>query len=159
MAVYLALFAVMWKYAPDDAEGEEGEQDEADDCCSLLGGGTGGAVGGAVGGDRNVNLSMDMTRQPGHSTTERGTDGGELGLGQGQGGVHVYHDHQHGYASRNPSVDTRVTVGGALGYGVGTAPSGYDINSRNSSFASVRSDRSNARKNSIAEVGLRTALG
>lgn len=132
MVVYLALFAVMWKYAPDDAEKEEGE--EADDCCSLLGGGNGGAVGG-------VN-SVDFPRS---SNTERGTEDPERGTGiMFPGGV------------RSVSHDTRPTVGGALGFG--GAPAGYDINSRNSSFASVRSDRS-ARKNSIAEVGLRIALG
>ena len=148
MAVYLALFAVMWRYAPADDDEEEGEQDEGDDCCSLLGGGTGGAVGGTVGGASSTNNSMDMTR-PTQSTTERGTDGAELG----QGGIHVHP------SLRNPSVDSRPTVGGALGFTMGGAPGGYDINSRNSSFASVRSDRSHTRKNSIAEVGLRTAFG
>lgn len=151
MAVYLALFSVMWKYAPADDDDDEGEQDDGDDCCSLLGGGTGGAVGGAgQGGTSSANHSMDHTR-PGHSTTERGTDGGELGLGG-------FHSHPNNL--RNPSVDSRPTVGGSLGFGMGSgsAPAGYDINSRNSSFASVRSDRS-ARKNSIAEVGLRTAFG
>jgi len=152
MAVYLALFAVMWRYAPADDEEEEGEQDEGDDCCSLLGGGTGGAVGGTMGGASSASNSMDMTRPTQHSTTERGTDSSaELGLG----GIHA---HVHP-SLRNPSVDSRPTVGGALGFAMGGAPGGYDINSRNSSFASVRSDRSNARKNSIAEVGLRTAFG
>ncbi len=149
MAVYLALFAIMWRYAPADNDEEEGDQDEGDDCCSLLGGGTGGAVGGTVGEASSANNSMDMTRPTQQSTTERGTDGAELGLG----GIHVQP------SLRNPSVDNRPTVGGALGFTMGGAPGGYDINSRNSSFASVRSDRSNARKNSIAEVGLRTAFG
>jgi len=132
MAVYLALFAVMWKYAPDESDGEEGDENE--DCCSLLGGGNGGAVGGAP----SASNSVDFPRA---TNTERGT----------------VDDAERGYpGARTVSHDTRPTVGGALGFG--SAPAGYDINSRNSSFASVRSDRS-ARKNSIAEVGLRIALG
>ena len=34
MAVYIALFAVMWKYAP--ADGEDEEEEDENDCCSLL---------------------------------------------------------------------------------------------------------------------------
>lgn len=33
MAVYISLFAVMWKYAPAD---EEEEEEDENDCCSLL---------------------------------------------------------------------------------------------------------------------------
>ena len=124
----------MWKYAPDESDEEEGDENE--DCCSLLGGGNGGAVGGAPSAQNSVDFSRG-------ANTERGTvDDAERG--------------HHG--ARAISHDTRPTVGGALGFGSGSAPAGYDINSRNSSFASVRSDRS-ARKNSIAEVGLRIALG
>ena len=149
MAVYLALFAVMWKYAPDDAAGEEGEDDDgADDCCSLLGGGGGGAVGGshpAPSGSMDLSRPTQSSERPTENDPERGT------------GIMLP-------GSRNMSTDIRPTVGGlglgagSLYYNGGVGPGGYDINSRNSSFASVRSDRS-ARKNSIAEVGLRTAFG
>jgi hypothetical protein len=42
MAIYIALFAVMWKYAPPD---EEEEEDDAD-CCSLLSTSSAGNAGG-----------------------------------------------------------------------------------------------------------------
>lgn len=59
----------------------------------------------------------------------------------------------HGAAGkRGYSFDTRPAVGGALGIPV----RGYDINSRNSSFASIHSNSS--RKNSIAEVGIRISF-
>ncbi len=48
MAVYLALFAVMWKYAPADEEEEDEEVQQEGGWCPLLSGGETSAQAGAV---------------------------------------------------------------------------------------------------------------
>lgn len=47
MAVYLALFAVMWKYAPADEEEEDEEVQQEGGWCPLLSGGETSAQAGA----------------------------------------------------------------------------------------------------------------
>jgi hypothetical protein len=146
----LSLFGIMYKYAPKDAESDEEEEDDM--CCSLISGqhvhegGSGGAGAsqpGAEGAD---------AENPALSTHHTGTGTGIRGA-----------------RSPTQSVD-RPTVAGLSGWGLPPLYSEQhsqqrdedgNIVSRHSSFASVRSDRStaSARKHSIAEVGIRVALG
>jgi hypothetical protein len=56
MAVYLGLFAVMWKYAPPD---EDEEDSDDDDCCSLL---SAPLTGGNADVGASANASVDGKR-------------------------------------------------------------------------------------------------
>jgi hypothetical protein len=185
MAVYLGLFAVMWKYAPPDEDEEESD----DDCCSLL---SAPATGGNADAGASANASVDgeffcAGEKSAHlgkilaglcGPLHRGTIGEFLHilrclliffsvlwcLGKGNHIDRPFSDdpEKGGVMSgqpRSPSIShahAHRNTSFDMRPTVGGSRA-YDINSRHSSFASVHST-SSARKNSIAEVGIQISF-